>query len=274
MLLRQRRQRGHGARHADPGAGPLDGHHPQRLPQSFAHHFPRGRDLHRRRRVGVQAALGQPHAADVGREAGLARRARPAPPRWIRRRGRRPRKVLRRGPIRRPHRGTTARPPRSPVITSATAPGTTAPSTSEVIAKNTSRLAASRVGRRRHHPHLRYLVTAQQLGVVGQRRLRARQRVGRELPCGVDALAQPHDPHLAVDVAQPAVDHVGDQAAGSSWCRSRSPPMPGSRPIHSALIQDARHRRLVGQHRQRLVAKRIHAGTLGQRVRDHAHADT
>jgi hypothetical protein len=33
----------------------------------------------------------------------------------------------------------------------------------------------------------------------------------RELSCGVDALAQPHDPHLAVQVGQPAVNHVGDQ---------------------------------------------------------------
>src|SRR6185369_10286011 len=59
--------------------------------------------------------------------------------------------------------------------------------------------------------HLGYLEIAQQLGVIDQRRLRARQRLRRELPCGVDTLAQSHDPHLAMYVAQPAVDLVGDQ---------------------------------------------------------------
>ena len=69
--LRQRRKGGHGSRDADPRARPLDGHHPQRLPQLFAHHFPRGRHLHRRGRIGVQAAFGQADTADVGRVAGL-----------------------------------------------------------------------------------------------------------------------------------------------------------------------------------------------------------
>ena len=40
-------------------------------PRRSPHHFARGRHLHRRRRIGVQAAFGQPDAADVGRVAGL-----------------------------------------------------------------------------------------------------------------------------------------------------------------------------------------------------------
>src|SRR4029077_3313570 len=43
------------------------------------------------------------------------------------------------------------------------------------------------------------------------RRLRTRKRLRRELSCGVDALAQPHDPHLAVHVLQTAVYFVSDQ---------------------------------------------------------------
>ena len=209
-----------------------------------------------RRRVGVQAAFGQPHAADVGRVAGLHLVARRAPPRSSRRRGRRRRKELRRSPIRRPHRETTARPPRSPVITSATAPGTTAPSTSAVIAKNTSRLAASRVADVATIRTVRRRARCSSVGVVGQRGRGPRDRLRRELARGVDALAEPHDPHLAVHVAQPAVGRRRRSATESSWCRSRSR-RPCSRHVHTSPIQDAGHRRLGGQHRQRLVAERI-----------------
>src|SRR5690606_34925285 len=52
-----------------------------------------------------------------------------------------------------------------------------------------------------------------QLGVVGERRPGPLQRLGRELTCGVDTLTQPHDPHLAMHVAQPAAraGPVGDE---------------------------------------------------------------
>ncbi|GFG55585.1 hypothetical protein MAGR_70260 [Mycolicibacterium agri] len=68
--LRQRRQRRHGSGDADPRPRLLDGHHAQRLAEPFAHHIPRCRHFRRRRRVGVQAAFGQPDTADVG---GIAR---------------------------------------------------------------------------------------------------------------------------------------------------------------------------------------------------------
>jgi hypothetical protein len=50
---------------------PLDGHRSQRLSEPFADDLTCGGDLDRGRRVGMQASLGQPHAADVGGEAGL-----------------------------------------------------------------------------------------------------------------------------------------------------------------------------------------------------------
>ena len=79
---------------------------------ALAHHLARGRDLDGGRRVGMQAPFGQPHAADVRREAGLDLAAHRTPSRSSHRRGRRRRKALRHSPIRRPRHGTTARPPR------------------------------------------------------------------------------------------------------------------------------------------------------------------
>ena len=59
-------ERGHDVRVLHPRARTLDGHHPQRLAERLANHFPRGGDLRCRRRVGVQATLGEPYTPDVG----------------------------------------------------------------------------------------------------------------------------------------------------------------------------------------------------------------
>ena len=80
-------------------------------------------------------------------------RGRPPPPRWSRRRGRPRRKVLRRHPIRRPHRRKDSAASSVPVITSATAPGT---HRAEHVGGHREELVAvGRVagGRRRDHPH-------------------------------------------------------------------------------------------------------------------------
>ncbi len=79
------------------------------------------------------------------------------------------------------------------------------------MAKNTSRLAASRVA---DVATIRTFETSwrrKQFGVIGQRGPRPLDRLGRELARGIHALAQSHDAHLAVHVAQPAVDRIGDQ---------------------------------------------------------------
>ena len=198
-----------------------------------------------------------------------------APPRSSRRRGRRPRKALRRRPIRRPRRGTTAPPPRSPVITSATAPGTTAPSTSAVIAKNSSRLAASRVADVATIRTFGHLVIAHQLRVVAERRPGAGERVGREL-----ARSRRHPGPAARSASRgarrarrPSVD-VGDRAAGSSWCRSRSAADPAMSSTSSADPRMPAIAGSVGQHRQRLVAERIHAAALWPASARSPRADT
>ena len=126
--------------------------------------------------------------------------------------------------------------------------------------------------RRRHHSHLRNIVAPKQFGVIGQRGFRPLDRLRRELPCGVHSLAQPHDAHLAMDIAQLAVDRVGDQQPDRVGAAVDRGDPRDSRPY--LPIQDARHARLDGQHGQRLVAERIHASDPSPASARSARADT
>ena len=262
----QRGKRGHGARDADPRARLLDGHHPQRLAESLPNHVPRCR---------------RSRPPSAGRSAGSVRstgrsRCRPNSPRP-------PRAPPSTTSVDPPPRSTTTKgaaavsnsptAPRndspassSPLITSATAPGTTAPSTSAVIAKNSSRLAASRVADVATIRTVRNIVAPQQFGVVGQRgpgRARSPQvRTGpwRRPPGPVARCASRGARRAARPSTASAISSRIELVPQSIAATLTRPHLP---------VQDPRHRRLDGQHRQRLVAEGIDAGALGQRVRDH-----
>ena len=202
--MRQRRHRRHGARHAHPGAGAFDGYHAERLAQPVTDHLTCRGDLLRCRRVGEQAALRQPHTPDVGREAGVHvthpedHFGRPAAEiddderpfgrvQFVDSPAERQFGFLGPGD----HLGNRTRDHRSENLGG---------HCEEHI---TVRRIASRRGR--NHAHRRHLKPAQQLGVIHQRRPGTGQRVRGELPGGVDSLTEPHDPHLTMDVCEPAV---------------------------------------------------------------------
>ena len=168
-------------------------------------------DLVARRRVGREVPLGQPHAADVD----AARRDRLG---RCRARTRSSRRRCRR-------RGTAAPRPASPRVAPAndsrpprrrSRPRARRRCRASTPATNSSRFAASRDAE----------VATNRTPLGAERRAAsrrsashdgegARERLGREPPGAVDALAEPHDLHLAVQVDERArlgVD-VGDEQA-------------------------------------------------------------
>ena len=207
---------------------------PQRLPQRVAHHRARGGDLDGGRRVGVQAAFGQPHAADVGGEAGLhPPRRSPSttsvePP---------PRSTTTKGAAAASNSPTAPWKDSSassvPVITSATAPGTTAPSTSDGHREELVAVGGVPGGRRRDHPH-----PGTPSGAAARRRSRpAPPGCGPARRARIALWRRHPDPagRCASRGARRAADRRPRRrsAAGSSWCRSRSR-RPCSRPDPSA----------------------------------------
>ena len=127
--------------------------------------------------------------------------------------------------------------------------------------------SASRVARRRDEPHALDAQLAAALRVLGGHGQRALQRLGREPPGAVDALAEPDDFHLALDVGQrpgPGVD-VGDQQAHRVGAAvERRHPGHASSSVEPSVglgrLGRARPARPPRRQRlQRLVAERVHA---------------
>ena len=248
------RHRGDGAGHADEGADVAGSSGGRRAPRRCRRRPPRPRH------VGGSSCRCARSAAHT--------RCRPSPPRGPARRRRRgrARSSRRRCRRREPARGAAAArasrrrsdsaPPRRrrpPRARHPSAPRTPATNSSRLAASREADVAQNRTGADALLGTMRaYSSTAANV--------RSSARVGE--PAGaVDALAEPDDPHLAVQRPPvPASRRCRRRAAASSWCRSRR-----RRPASSAALgARGRPRRTallppLAERVEHLVAERVHA---------------